>query len=457
MRRLVLLVAATGVIGLVMAVAQSVSVFFGPRVDFPVGSSPVGIVTTDFNSDGKADIAVANSESDNVSVLLGNGIGGFSATGPFDVAAGPEALAAGDLNHDTRPDLVVAGALDDAVTVLLGNGNGTFEAEPDIPVGVSPLGIALGDFNNDDDVDIVNTNYFDEPGTVTLLLGNGDGTFQSPALTVEVDVGPLGIAVGRLNNDNNDDLVVGIYDFGVVYVLLGNGNGTFQSPSIYEVGLMPTGIVIGQLNQDQIADIAVANEDSDSVAVLLGTGDGAFATAVEYESGSLPQAVVAADFNDDQILDLVTADYLGTETLDNSVSVLIGAGDGTFAAAQSFETNISPFGVVATDFDGDNLPDIATANLDTSDVSLLVNHTDDPPTPTPTGATPTPTPPAGQCVGDCDADTFVRVNEVVIGVNIALDRAELGECSVLDVNQSGSVEVNELIRAVNNLLGGCSE
>src|SRR5512139_1498771 len=196
MRRLVLLVAATGVIGLVVAVAQSVVVFLGPKVDFPVGSSPLAIVTADFNKDGRPDIAVVNNESDNMSVLLGNASGGFNATGPFDVAAGPAALAAGDFNKDTTPDLVVAADIDNVVSVLIGNGNGTFAAAQNIEVGISPDGIAVGDFNNDGNPDFANTNYFDTPGTVTIALGNGNGTFQSPLLTIEVDDGPLGIAVG---------------------------------------------------------------------------------------------------------------------------------------------------------------------------------------------------------------------------------------------------------------------
>jgi hypothetical protein len=195
----------------------------------------------------------------------------------------------------------------------------------------------------------------------------------------------------------------------------------------------------------------------------LGAGDGTFADAVEYAVGALPQGVAAADFNDDDIVDLISADYFGTEAIDNSVSVLVGAGDGTFAAAQSVETNVSPFGVVAADFDADGLADAATVNLDTNDVSLLINRSDNPPTPTatgsitPGGATPTPTVPSTGCVGDCNSDSFVRVNELVVGVNIALDTAEVGDCASMDSNQSGGVEVNELVQAVNNLLGGCPQ
>jgi hypothetical protein len=78
-------------------------------------------------------------------------------------------------------------------------------------------------------------------------------------------------------------------------------------------------------------------------------------------------------------------------------------------------------------------------------------------TPTPTGpvGTATPTPTQGACVGDCDQSGDVKVNELVLGVNIALDRADLDECPEFDRNASNGVEVNELVSGVNSLLRGC--
>jgi hypothetical protein len=80
------------------------------------------------------------------------------------------------------------------------------------------------------------------------------------------------------------------------------------------------------------------------------------------------------------------------------------------------------------------------------------------PTPTlpPSGGTPTATPPAGGCVGDCNGDGEVTVNELIIGVNIALGSAPASQCTSFDVNSNGMVEVNELIGGVNALLNGCA-
>ena len=78
------------------------------------------------------------------------------------------------------------------------------------------------------------------------------------------------------------------------------------------------------------------------------------------------------------------------------------------------------------------------------------------PTPTATSPEVTPTtPPGGACVGDCNGNHIVVVNELVQGVNIALGSAPVSQCTAFDVDGSNMVEVNELIGGVNALLNGC--
>ena len=82
----------------------------------------------DFNGDGKADLAVANSGSLNVSVLLGKGDGTFAAAANYPAGNAPYSIAVGDLNGDGTTDLAITEDGDNTVTVLLGNGDGTFGA-----------------------------------------------------------------------------------------------------------------------------------------------------------------------------------------------------------------------------------------------------------------------------------------------------------------------------------------
>ena len=77
-------------------------------VAFGVGNGPLSVVVGDFNDDGQQDLAVANSNSNNLSVLLGDGAGGFAAATNFDVGD-PHSVTVGDFNGDGKQDLAAAG------------------------------------------------------------------------------------------------------------------------------------------------------------------------------------------------------------------------------------------------------------------------------------------------------------------------------------------------------------
>ncbi len=116
---------------------------------------PVYIAVGDFNGDGIPDFATAGYSSNNLTVLLGNGSGGFSAApgSPFTVGTTPTSVVVGDFNGDGIQDLVTANHASSNLTVLLGNGAGGFTAAPGSPVAISsPIGngsifMAVGDFN----------------------------------------------------------------------------------------------------------------------------------------------------------------------------------------------------------------------------------------------------------------------------------------------------------------------
>ncbi len=149
----------------------------------PVGESPRSMVAADLNGDGKTDLAIANEGSDTVTVLLGDGSGGFAPAlgSPFAVPGGPEAsssrpglpdsIAAGDFNGDGNLDLAMAnfnGSSDD-IAVLQGDGHGGFTnaAGSPFPANGNPRPLVVGDFNGDGLPDLAVVNSFQ--GVVTVL------------------------------------------------------------------------------------------------------------------------------------------------------------------------------------------------------------------------------------------------------------------------------------------------
>jgi hypothetical protein len=148
---------------------------FGVPTSYPAGTEPDSVAVGDFNHDGNLDLAVANDYSSNVSVLLGDGHGGFGAPISYPAGVNPQSVVVGDFNRDGNLDLAVANISFDthAVSVLLGDGHGGFAAPTSYPVGSAPVSVAVGDFNRDGAPDLAVANALDN--TVSVLLNQLTG------------------------------------------------------------------------------------------------------------------------------------------------------------------------------------------------------------------------------------------------------------------------------------------
>ncbi len=228
-----------------------------------------------------------------MTVLLGNGSGGFTAApgSPFTVGAAiagptgePGVVVVGDFNGDGIQDLATANQQSSNLTVLLGNGSGGFAPAPGSPfAAVGPVGLAVGDFNGDGILDLATANEFGS-NNITVLLGNGAGGFaQASGSPFAAGSGPTSVVVGDFNGDGIPDLAIGDGGDSTVTVLLGNGSGGFTaaSGSPFAVqGLYLHSLAVGDFNGDGIPDLATTNGGSDTVTVLLGNGSGGFTAAL---------------------------------------------------------------------------------------------------------------------------------------------------------------------------------
>jgi hypothetical protein len=339
------------------------------------GKNSTNIVSSDFNGDGDLDLAVANSGSNNVSVLLGNGAGDFVAAAGSPEATPPGAsdLVAANLDADGDVDLAVAGT---DVSILLNNGAGDFApaltedtTTPVNSIAAAHMNPATPDTTH---IDLVVGQFF--PAKVTVLINNGAGDGNFTALA-DVDVGntadnTFDVAAGPIDNDTDADVAVA-HEFSGSIRTLSNTNGlgalaTVGTPVDLGTAGNAIDLELGQYGSNAFNDLAVANRQNNQVAILIGQGDGnwtAAGTSPEaLPAGGGPNAVAAGDFTNDGNLDLaVSAGFTGPAS---RLFVLTGNGAGDFTVGPQINVGQNiPLGIAPGDFLEDGDLDFAVANF----------------------------------------------------------------------------------------------
>jgi uncharacterized protein (DUF2141 family) len=268
------------------------------------------------------------------------------------------------------------------VGVLLGNGDGTFQpAQAYGSGGNTTTSLAVADVNGDGKLDLLVANKCVSSdncanGNVGVLWGNGDGTFQSAQTYSSGGMVANAVAAQDVNGDGKPDLLVANYCgtpnncHGILGVLLGNDDGTFQTAQTYDSGgSEAVSLAVADLNRDGKPDVIIGHFDGhfrnrtrSAVSVLLGNGDGTFGAAQAYNSlGHQISSIAVADVNGDGNLDLLlaTLEQRAGDRGPGVVSVMLGHGDGTFGTAQVKHTgNSRATAIAVTDANRDGKLDV---------------------------------------------------------------------------------------------------
>ena len=321
---------------------------FASRVDFTVGTHPTVVGIADFNQDGKLDVAVANNTTSNVSLLrnttaTGAGTPTFAAQQTLAAAASLVHLAVGDFNNDGKPDLIVCDRDANSVTVWIntttaGSSTFSFAAPVAFPTGTKARWAAVGDLNNDGKQDVVVANF--SASTLTILRNTTTVGGTTPSFDVQ---GPFSI---------------------------GASSG-------------PRSVTLADINGDGTRDVLVATETTDRLSVRLNTtANGAttisLAATVTFTTGDLPRSVAAVDFNNDGRPDVVAGNYNDGTISAFRNDTLAGAGAASLVGQGTFSAVSRPNSIEAADFNGDGKLDIVSPNHNNANATVLLNTSDVP-------------------------------------------------------------------------------
>jgi FG-GAP-like repeat len=244
---------------------------------------PHTIGTCDVDGDGRLDLVIDSWGENRFTLLRGDGKGGFAVPGTT-IEAGRKPyrnLRLADLDGDGRCDIVAPNMVERSVTILFGDGRGGFRGaqQPPVPAGPSPFAVAVADVNRDGKPDLVVANYSGHIGDsstdgLTFLLNDGHGRFRLGP-RIPTGRGSGDVAAGDVDGDGYADAVTanaGTNDLTIAY---GGPDGLSPSRTA-TVGYGGRGafrVILADFDGDGRADAVTANSDSHSISVLL-TSDG---------------------------------------------------------------------------------------------------------------------------------------------------------------------------------------
>ncbi|HEY2932805.1 MAG TPA: FG-GAP-like repeat-containing protein [Acidobacteriota bacterium] len=268
----------------------------------------------DFNGDGRLDVALLNTIPARIRLFISNSIGGLEPgmlleLDPPGNRTLPRAIHVGDFDSDGKVDLLLANSESNDLSFIRGDGQGGLAIPVSVPLGFAVETSAVADFNLDGKLDVI----VGRAGSVSTLLGEGGGKFGAPKLQPFASVLVAGVA--DFNGDSKPDLVVGSDGIGIAR---GDGTGNFGLPLVYPVEGART-FAFADFNNDGKPDIVVAT-NTRRLIILKGDGDGGFGDTIQLplQLQLDAVAVAAADFNLDAKNDLVVLESFASHLLVNT-------------------------------------------------------------------------------------------------------------------------------------------
>lgn len=343
---------------------------FEPIVNYDTNENPRVIESGDLNADGIDDLVVVCTNSDCISVYMGNEDGVFSSQETFSVGDAPNDVRLLDIDNDTILDVITLNKNSKNISVHLGEGDGTFSFDANYSVNGTPNKFDIADLNNDMIVDIAIA--ISSSSTIEVLFGQSDGSFGELTDILVGNIATWDIELADFNNDGNIDAVVTHYfeNYGIS-IFYGNGTGSLEFSTILPAGMYSIYAECTDLNNDGYIDLLITN--GLYVSVHMGTTDGGFGEEIIIGEGNNTFGLTTQDLNSDGFLDLLIANQNFNNPLGN-IEILLGNEENVFETNLQFDAEEQTHDIITGLFNNDSLYDVAVVNPYSNSISVFLQE-----------------------------------------------------------------------------------
>jgi hypothetical protein len=324
-----------------------------------------GIYAGDLDGDGAPDFSIPNETANDVRVLLNDGCGRYGDLDvyPLPAPSTPSANEGQDFDGDGDIDLAVANIEGDSMSVLRGDGAGGYLPPETVAAGDTPRALVTFDVEGDGDPDIITANRYSSD--LCLFRNDGTGAFALPVLFEGGGDGETALAATDADNDGRVDLFVGHHLSASATILLNDGTGAFAVSDSAAVGDGPWMATAGDLTGDGFVDFATVDAWSNTLSVLLGDGAGGLSPGPVHPTGFWPIAVDFGDVEGDGDLDIVTSAISG-----GIWRLFWNDGSGSFPVTEDIPGGTVSSCATLVDDDRDGLLDIIGIDEVADEISL---------------------------------------------------------------------------------------
>lgn len=324
-----------------------------------------GAYAGDLNHDGWSDLATPNERSNDVRVFLNDGAGDYDSFTivPMPGASSPSTNEGADFDGDGEIDLALGSGGNNQMTVMFGDGAGGFLAPTNYTAGSSVRGLAIIDLDADGRDDIITANR--NSSNLTWFRNIGSRLFDTAISMDPGGIGETACAAADANNDGIADLFVAARNSANMFLLLGDANGGLTVSSSVPLGGNPWMIAVGDLNGDGFVDVVTANSTSNNASVVFGDGAGGMSAATTYPTGAFAIAIDLGDIDGDGDLDMVSSNFVG-----NNWNLYENDGSGVFVNRRDFPASRAGSCTILHDRDNDG--DLDMIGIDELDDLLFI-------------------------------------------------------------------------------------